>query len=145
MGRFRDMSVNEVKVKRASTAFEFRGTGPPTSRTFVLGDEDHTLGNVLRHVLINDARVDFAGYCVPHPSEPVVHIRVQSRTGAGRRRDDAKDDLGEDESPLTAIQALKEACATLSSQCDLVLGQLEEAAPEVKVDRERMDRLAEED
>ena len=137
------MSVNEVKIKRASTAFELRGTGPPTSRTFVLGDEDHTLGNALRHVLINDARVDFAGYCVPHPSEPVVHIRVQSRTGADSRRDDADDDVGE--SPLTAIQALKEACATLSSQCDLVLGQLEEAAPEVKVDRERMDRLAEED
>ena len=74
------MSVNEVKIKRAAKAFELRGTGPDTSRTFVLGDEDHTLGNALRHVLINDARVDFAGYCVPHPSEPVVHIRVQSNT-----------------------------------------------------------------
>jgi len=47
--------------------------------------------------------------------------------------------------PLTAIEALKEACATLGNQCDLVLEQLGEAANEVKVDRERMDRLAEED
>ena len=40
------MSVNEVKIKRAPTAFEVRGTGPnDTSRTFVLGDEDRTLGN----------------------------------------------------------------------------------------------------
>ena len=33
----------------------------------------------------------------------------------------------------------------MSSQCDLVLEKLEGAAPEVKEDRERMDRLAEED
>ncbi|KAL7540112.1 hypothetical protein ACHAXR_009888 [Thalassiosira sp. AJA248-18] len=144
------MSVNEVKIKRAATAFELRGTGPPTSRTFVLGDEDHTLGNALRHVLINDARVDFAGYCVPHPSEPVVHIRVQSNEKVQANRSSGDDDEmllegGEDNGPLTAIEALKEACATLSNQCDLVLEKLEGAAPEVKVDRERMDRLAEED
>jgi len=43
------MSVNEVKIKRADKEFEIRGTGPPTSRTFVLGNEDHTIGNALRH------------------------------------------------------------------------------------------------
>jgi len=47
--------------------------------------------------------------------------------------------------PLTAIDALKEACATLSNQCDLVLEKLEGAAVEVREDRERMDRLTEED
>jgi hypothetical protein len=47
--------------------------------------------------------------------------------------------------PLTAIEALREACATLSSQCDMVLEKLMEAAPEVKEDMERMDRFAEED
>ncbi len=78
------MSVNEVRIKRAASAFEVRGSGPITSRTFVLGDEDHTLGNALRHVLMNDARVDFAGYCVPHPSEPVVHIRVQTNGKTAR-------------------------------------------------------------
>ena len=49
------MSVNEVKIKRVATDSELRGTGtgPDTSRTFVLlGDEDHTLGNAPRHVLI---------------------------------------------------------------------------------------------
>mmetsp|Transcript_32619 Transcript_32619/g.59803 ORF Transcript_32619/g.59803 Transcript_32619/m.59803 type:complete len:159 (-) Transcript_32619:570-1046(-) len=141
------MSVNEVKIKRAPTAFELRGTGPPTSRTFVLGDEDHTLGNALRHVLINDARVDFAGYCVPHPSEPVVHVRVQSALTARSMTEEDMDVVGGGGGggPLTAIEALKEACATLGNQCDLVLEQLGEAANEVKVDRERMDRLAEED
>lgn len=145
------MSVNEVKIKKAATAFELRGTGPPTSRTFVLGDEDHTLGNSLRHVLINDARVDFAGYCVPHPSEPVVHIRVQSSEHARKKSPTVEDDdemiegNDDEDGPLTAIDALKEACATLSNQCDLVLEKLEGAAPEVKEDRVRMDRLTEED
>ena len=151
------MSVNEVKIKRAAKAFELRGTGPDTSRTFVLGDEDHTLGNALRHVLINDARVDFAGYCVPHPSEPVVHIRVQSNTivpprgggggggganGSGRGGDRDEEIIGDyDGHPLTAIEALKESCTTLTSQYDMVLEKLMEAAPEV----EWMERFAEED
>ena len=145
------MSVNEVKIKRAAKAFELRGTGPDTSRTFVLGDEDHTLGNALRHVLINDARVDFAGYCVPHPSEPVVHIRVQSNTivpkGSGRGGGDRDEEImGDyDGRPLTAIEALKESCATLASQCDMVLEKLMEAAPEVREDMDRMERFAEED
>ena len=107
-----------------------------------MGDEDHTLGNALRHVLINDARVDFAGYCVPHPSEPVVHVRVQAAQPANNSGDETMAGGGEG---LTAVEALKEACATLSGQCDLVLAKLEEAAPEVKEDRERMERLAEED
>lgn len=127
------MSVNEVKIKRAPTAFELRGTGPPTSRTIVLGDEDHTLGNALRHVLMNDARIDFAGYCVPHPSEPIVHLRIQSNTNTTEQQ------------PLTAIEALKEACATLASQCDVVLEKLIDAAPEVKEDCERMERIREEE
>jgi DNA-directed RNA polymerase I and III subunit RPAC2 len=126
------MSVNEIKIKRASTAFELRGTGPLTSRTIVLGDEDHTLGNALRHVLMNDARIDFAGYCVPHPSEPIVHLRIQSNTNTT-------------EQPLTAVEALKEACATLASQCDIVLEKLMDAASEVKEDCERMERIREEE
>lgn len=143
------MSVNEVKIRRAPSAFEIRGTGPPTSRTFVLGDEDHTLGNALRHVLINDARIDFCGYCVPHPSEPVVHVRVQCRndthygSSGGNSSDSNMDPVTPP--PLTAIEALKEACQTLSDQCDLVLEKLEEAAPEVVEDRIRMEKLAEEE
>jgi DNA-directed RNA polymerase I and III subunit RPAC2 len=127
------MSVNEVKIRPATIQFELRGTGPPTSRTFVIGDEDHTLGNALRHVLINDARVDFAGYCVPHPSEPVVHVRVQTATNGGEG------------TSLTATEAVKEACATLENICDFVMEELEKALPEVREDREWMERLAAEE
>ena len=46
------MSVNEVKLKRVDDAklFTIKGTGPATNRTFAIGNEDHTLGNALRHV-----------------------------------------------------------------------------------------------
>eukprot|EP00957_Ditylum_brightwellii_P014337 1079053-Ditylum_brightwellii.AAC.1 len=106
------MSVNEVKIKQAVVEFEVRGTGHPGSRTFAIGDEDHTIGNSLR-------------YSVPHPSEPVVHIRVQTAKPKRPRDGDSKsmdEDDGED-TRMTAIEALKDACQTLSDQCDFVLDQ----------------------
>ena len=47
--------------------------------------------------------------------------------------------------PLTAIEALKEACATLAGQCDMVLDKLMDAVPEVKEDCERMEKIREEE
>jgi len=70
-------------------------------------------------------------------------VRVQSALTGSTKEEDM--DVEGGGGPLTAIEALKEACATLGNQCDLVLEQLGEAANEVKLDRERMDRLAEED
>ena len=119
------MSVNEVKLKPAPVAFQVRGTGPATSRTFAIGDEDHTIGNATRHILMQDARVNFAGYSVPHPSEPVVHIRVQTKTDSG----------------CTAVDALKDACQTLHKQCSEVVARLEDLLPEVKEDRLRTEEL----
>lgn len=106
-----------MKIKKTAVAFQIKGTGPPTSRTFAIGNEDHTLGNALRHVLIQNSKVSFAGYSVPHPSDPVVQIRVQANE------------------PTTAIAALQEACETLSKQCDFVLEKLEQKLPEVKQDK----------
>ena len=123
------MSVNEVKLKQAPIAFQVRGTGPPSSRTFAIGDEDHTIGNATRHILMQDARVNFAGYSVPHPSEPVVHIRVQTKP----------------ESECTAVDALKEACQTLHAQCNEVMERLEDLLPEVKEDRLQTEKLILED
>ena len=47
------------------------------SATFQFHQEDHTLGNALRHMLAHKPAVQFAGYCVPHPSESVMNVRVQ--------------------------------------------------------------------
>lgn len=115
-----------MKIPKAAVAFEVRGNGPASSRTFAIGDEDHTLGNALRHVLMQSQKVEFAGYSVPHPSEPIVHIRVQTNK----------------QSNISAVDALKEGCETLSDQCAYVLEQLEEVMPEVKEDRIRMEQIA---
>ncbi|GAX21770.1 DNA-directed RNA polymerases I and III subunit RPAC2 [Fistulifera solaris] len=120
------MSVNEVKLKKATTPLTILGNGPATSRTFCIGDEDHTLGNALRHILIRQQDVDFAGYSVPHPSEPFVHIRVQT-------------------SSETAAAALHQSCHTLSQQCQLVLEQLERLVPATKEDRIRIEQALLED
>ncbi|GFH58704.1 hypothetical protein CTEN210_15180 [Chaetoceros tenuissimus] len=117
------MSVNEVKIQPAPFDIEVRGTGHPGSRTFAIGNEDHTLGNSIRHVLMNTSKVEFAGYSVPHPSEPVVHIRVQ--TSKSKNEQDRE----------RASDVLKEACETLVAQCDLVIDQLEEVLPSVKKNR----------
>lgn len=132
------MSVNEVKLKQAVEAFVVRGTGPPNSRTFCIGDEDHTLGNALRHVLIQNEQVGFAGYSVPHPSEPVVQLRVQTITPKNKRSDTDDQPVAE---PPTAIQTLNVACQTLHDQCDIVLEKLEDLFPEVKEDRIRMEEI----
>jgi DNA-directed RNA polymerases I and III subunit RPAC2 len=114
------MSVNEVKLQKAKEAFVIRGTGPPSSRTFCIGDEDHTLGNALRHILISNSDVGFAGYSVPHPAEPVVQIRIQT-------------------SNKTALEALKTSCQTLMDQCNVVLEKLEDIMPHVRDDRVKME------
>lgn len=50
----------------------------PTCLTFMLRNEDHTLGNALRYVLIKNPDVRFCGYSIPHPSENIMNIRVET-------------------------------------------------------------------
>lgn len=122
------MSVNEVRAPVAKFDFQVKGEGGAC--TFAIGNEDHTIANALRHVLLNDAdNVDFAGYSVPHPSEPVVQIRVQTVKSENRK---------------PAIRSLQAACTTLDTQCQHVIDQLEIMLPAVKVDRiQTEDRLQE--
>ena len=46
---------------------------------FVIEREDHTLGNVVRMQLLEDPRVDFAGYRMPHPLEHKIFIAVHTQ------------------------------------------------------------------
>jgi DNA-directed RNA polymerase subunit L len=62
-----------------------------TEATFALAGEDHTLGNAVRYMLNKHPGVVFAGYSVPHPSDDLVHVRVQTAGG------------------LSATQALRDA------------------------------------
>ena len=61
-----------------------------SAATFVVNEEDHTLGNALRYVLMKECvcathrstdpdspKVEFCGYSAPHPSEDKIHLRIQ--------------------------------------------------------------------
>ncbi|RSH91175.1 RNA polymerase subunit AC19 [Saitozyma podzolica] len=45
--------------------------------TFCLANEDHTLGNALRWIIMKDPEVEFCGYSAPHPADPKIHLRIQ--------------------------------------------------------------------
>ena len=42
-------------------------------------NEDHTLGNILRYMIMKDPNTLFCGYSIPHPSEDLMNIRVQTK------------------------------------------------------------------
>ena len=50
---------------------------PGTDRhcvTFVLHEEDHTLGNSLRYMIMKNPEVEFCGYATTHPSEKLAKL-----------------------------------------------------------------------
>ncbi|KAI8846580.1 putative DNA-directed RNA polymerase subunit [Chytridium lagenaria] len=61
------------KIEVLSTDYD-----DPSSKTFVIRDEDHTLGNSLRYVIMKNPNVNFCGYSIPHPSEYKINIRIQT-------------------------------------------------------------------
>ncbi|GAB5031297.1 dna-directed rna polymerase i and iii subunit rpc19 [Nannochloropsis oceanica] len=95
------MSVNEHRPPPADKKFESLEYTDEHSRTFVFGDEDHTLGNSLRHVLMGRKETTFCGYSVPHPSEPKMNVRLQTSTSK------------------TAVEVLKDGLHELVEICDL--------------------------
>ena len=47
--------------------------------TYSFTGEDHTLGNLLRYMLMKDPETTFSGYSVPHPSEDIMNVRALER------------------------------------------------------------------
>lgn len=88
-----------------------------TCCTFVLHDEDHTLGNSLRYMIMKNPDVDFCGYSVPHPSENKINLRIQTK-GA------------------PALEVLKKGLKDLSDVCSHVLVTFEAAVEEYKANHE---------
>jgi len=76
--------------------------------TFVLHNEDHTLGNALRYMILKDPDVDFCGYNVPHPSEHRINLRIQTRSKG-------------------ASEVLKQALCEVQTTCDHILEVFKDA------------------
>lgn len=73
------MSVNDHRTAPTTELFEVKPGPNEYSTTFIFGNEDHTLGNSLRHVLMQRPETEFCGYSVPHPYEPKMNVRLQTK------------------------------------------------------------------
>mmetsp|Transcript_9198 Transcript_9198/g.21339 ORF Transcript_9198/g.21339 Transcript_9198/m.21339 type:complete len:125 (-) Transcript_9198:305-679(-) len=67
-----DDSVQKVSCRK--------DTKVPNAMMVVIEREDHTLGNMLRMQLLDEEQVLFAGYRVPHPLEPAIQLKIQTRS-----------------------------------------------------------------
>jgi DNA-directed RNA polymerase subunit L len=73
-------------------------------------DSSHGLCNLLQKRLLEDKRVDFAGYDVPHPlaSSPVIYIRMK---GANKPED----------ALIDAVEKVKETNDTFGKELERVI------------------------
>ncbi|KAH6715330.1 DNA-directed RNA polymerase [Leptodontidium sp. MPI-SDFR-AT-0119] len=72
-----------------------------TAASFEFMKEDHTLGNSLRYIIMKNPDVEFCGYSIPHPSEALMNIRIQTYG-------------------TTAVEALEKGLTDLMDLCDVV-------------------------
>lgn len=86
--------------------------------TFVLHDEDHTLGNSLRYMVMKNPDVEFCGYCITHPSESKINFRIQTR-GA-----------------LPAVEPFRKGLNDLMGVCQHVLNTFERSMKEFRAQKE---------
>lgn len=70
-----------------------------TAASFQIMEEDHTLGNALRYIIMKNPEVEFCGYSIPHPSEAKMNIRIQTYGN------------------ITATEALHKGLEDLSALC----------------------------
>lgn len=73
-----------------------------SAASFKIKDEDHTLGNTLRYMIMKNPDVEFCGYSIPHPNDNFMNLRIQT--------------YGD----VTAIQALQKGLRDLVDVCDHV-------------------------
>lgn len=73
-----------------------------TAASFQIVDEDHTLGNALRYIIMKNPEVEFCGYSIPHPSENKMNIRIQTYGN------------------ITAVEALHQGMDNLSELCTTI-------------------------
>jgi len=56
--------------------------GDECNRTFIFNNEDHTLGNSLKHIISKYPEVEFCSYNTPHPLEDLILFHIQTRRNA---------------------------------------------------------------
>ncbi len=116
------MSVNDQRLEPVPPEDIFKvqlgENNNAYSATFIFGNEDHTLGNTLRHILMQRKETEFCGYSVPHPYEPKMNVRLQSYP----KGDNSK----------TSIETLKLGLQDLEECCNILDEKFSEAVAKFK-------------
>lgn len=73
-----DQSENDSEEEEHQKLQIISKPGDSTNATYAFQDEDHTLGNALRYMIMKNPKTELCGYAIPHPSEPVMNLRVQT-------------------------------------------------------------------
>ena len=73
------MSTSIYKANNKIEVEAVKDGSGDTCCTFVIHDEDHTLGNSLRYIISKNPDVEFCGYCIPHPAENKINLRIQTK------------------------------------------------------------------
>lgn len=69
-----NISIHRIEVVKTTNSED------ETCQTFVLHNEDHTIGNSLRYMIMKNVDVEYCGYSVRHPSENKINLRIQTRS-----------------------------------------------------------------
>lgn len=92
-----ELAVDTSKIQLLPGA-----TSDGFAASFQIIDEDHTLGNALRYMIMKNEDVEFCGYSIPHPSENKLNIRIQTY------------------GKMTAVEAFHKGLEDLSNLCSHV-------------------------
>jgi DNA-directed RNA polymerase I and III subunit RPAC2 len=90
---------NQNQVDRSKIELLPGATSDGFAASFQIIDEDHTLGNALRYMIMKNSEVEFCGYSIPHPSENKLNLRIQTYGG------------------MTAVEALHKGLDDLTDLC----------------------------
>ncbi|CAR22680.1 DNA-directed RNA polymerase core subunit RPC19 [Lachancea thermotolerans CBS 6340] len=90
--------ADKEKIRLLSSATSEDGT----CASFQISEEDHTLGNALRYIIMKNPDVEFCGYSIPHPSETLLNLRIQTY------------------GKFTAVEVLQKGLQDLMDLCDAV-------------------------
>lgn len=91
-----------------------KSTVGASNLSFIIRDEDHTLGNSLRYVIMKNPAVEFCGYTIPHPSESKINFRIQSK-------------INEDGTTVPAIDIFRQGLEDLKKMCSIVLDKYQDS------------------
>lgn len=93
-------------------AKKYNDPNDKTCATFIICDEDHTIANPLRYMIMKDFNVELCGYTIPHVSSYKVHLRIQTFPD------------------YTAIEAFRRGLENLIEQSNFVLEEFKNKADE---------------